>query len=233
MNLSNSNTEINLNSNLNSNSVSINITYQDILNKIIHTFPIYYKIFEKYYSEGTDVSDDLNRLYRSIFTGLMEYYSEFMTDGIYEIISNINTKYKPESAYGIIDYMEFLFGNILYETFLSEIKKMTPNNIGYEHLCVFEYIIRVELVKYKLYMEIISKIIPGSKIIIAMERRVENCLKKISFSLGWINKNYSSHENIIILCKNLITEFGFGLETKIDIDIANKIDSFMQIYKKK
>jgi len=211
--------------------LSNELTYKKSLDKIIFTFPIYYKIFEKYYSEGADVSSELDHIYRSLFTGLMEYYSEFMTDGINEIISSIGTKYKPATPYAIIDYIEYLFGNIFYETFLGEIKKFNQKSIRYEHLCVFEYIIRVELVKYALYLESISKIDPGSKIIIAMGYRVENCLKKISFSLGYLEKNYPAHFNVIELCRNLIEKS--KLTDKIDIKIASEINSFMQIYKNK
>lgn len=214
------------------NDIPRHMTYQEFMNKIILTYPIYYKIFEKYYKEGKNVSTELNRIYQPIFVGLMEYYCEFMTVGIEEIIKNINTKYKPDSSYAIIDYIEYLYGNIYYETFLTEIKKINPNSISYEYLCVFEYIIRVELVKYRLYQETLSKLVPGSKIILAMEYRIINCIRKISFSLGYLENKYSSHVDIINLCKNLINESGFELENKIDTNIINQIDSFMKINKK-
>ena len=212
------------------NNTFTSLSYQDSLNKIILTFPIYYKIFQSYYNEGTNVSDQLNRLYHPIFTGLLEYYSEFMTNGINQIIESIQNQYKPDKSYAIIDYIEFIFGNILYETFLSEIKKINSKSIGYEHLCVFEYIIRVEIIKYNLYLNTISKIEPGSKILLAMEYRLTNCLKKISFSMCYLEKNFSSHSNIIDLCKKLILDA--GLDNKIDQDITNQINSFMQINKK-
>lgn len=228
--------EINENAQKNNLSCVENIpkylTYDECINKIILTYPIYYKIFEKYYSGGKDVSEDLNRLYQPIFTGLMEYYSEFMTTGIEEIIKTINTKYKPESTYAVIDYIEYLFGNIFYETFLIEIKKINQNTIGYEHLCVFEYMIRVELTKYGLYQETLSKLVPGSKVIPAMKHRIENCLMKISFSLGYLEKNYPNQTNIIELCNKLVIESGFGIENKINTKIVDFIDSFMKINKK-
>jgi hypothetical protein len=208
-------------------------SWQEYMDKIILTYPIYYNIFQKYYSGNKDISRDLNRIYQPIFIGLMEYYPEFMTVGIEQIIKTINTKYKPESTYAVIDYIEYLFGNILYETFLTEIKKINPESISYEYLCVFEYIIRVELVKYRLYQETLSKLVPGSKIISVMEYRIENCLRKISFGLGYLEKNYSKHDNVIRLCKNLISESGFHIENKIDIDIIDSIDSFIKINKNK
>ena len=204
-------------------------TYEDFIDKIILTYPIYYKVFEKYFSGDKNVHEILNKLYQPIFTGLIEYYSEFMSGGINIIISTIENKYKPESSYAIIDYIEFLFGNILYETFLIEINKINQNTIRYEHLCVFEYIIRVELVKYKLYLETLSKLVPGSKIIVPMTNRVENCIKKISFSLGYLEKKYSKHQDQIDLCKRIIVESGFELENKIDTKIVDQIDSFIKI----
>lgn len=211
------------------NNISIILTYQEYINKIILTFPIYYNIFQKYYSSGKNVSDELNRIYQPIFIGLMEFYSEFMTKGIIEIINLIQNKYNPESNYAIIDYIEYLFGNILYETFLIEIKKININSIRYEYLCVFEYIIRVELIKFDLYQKILNKLEPESKIFYAFEHRISNCLKKISFSLGYLKKKFSTHENIFQLCRKLIEEFKFNIKDKIDINIVDKIDSFIKI----
>lgn len=215
----------------NINNIPKVVTYREYMNKIILTYPVYYKIFEKYYTDGTDVSRELNRIYQPIFIGLMEYYSEFMTEGIEEIIKSIESKYKPESVHAIIDYLEFLYGNILYETFLTEIKKISLENISYEYLCVFEYIIRVELLKYRQYTDVLNKLVPGSKIILAMNHRIGNCFKKISFCLGYLEKNYPIHKYMIDLCKNIITDSDFELENKIDTNIVNQIDSFIKINK--
>jgi hypothetical protein len=131
--------------------------------------------------------------------------------------------------------------NFLYETFLTEIKKLDSTKIGYEHLCIFEYIIKVEIAKYNLYLETIDKIEynkiinnnqkDSAKIILTMNQRIETCLKKISFSLGYLIKNYYQHSNIIELCKDLIIEA--NLENKINIDIINEINSFNELNNKK
>jgi hypothetical protein len=215
-------------------NTSSNITYQDGYSKVVNTFPIYYKIFNKYYSEGKDVSWELNRIYQRIFTLLIEYYDKFMTNGINDIISDIKNKFNPDKPYAIIDYLEYLFGNILYETFLFEIKKINPNDIRYEYLCVFEYIIRVECVKYQQYYQIIEQLRqtePESKLLLAMENRIEGCLKKISFCLSWLRKNYVSQILIIELCVQIIEDN--GLESKIDSNSVNTINSFMELSKKK
>lgn len=212
----------------------INITYQDSYSKIINTFPIYYKIFNKYYSEGKDVSWELNRLYQPIFIILIDYYDKFMTDGINDIISDIKNKFNPDKTYAIIDYLEYLFGNILYETFLFEIKKINANNIRYEYLCVFEYIIRVECIKYTQYYQIIEQLKvtePESKLLLAMENRISVCLKKISFCLSWLERNYNTNTFIIELCNQIIKEN--SLESKIDSNEVNLINSFMELNKNK
>ena len=205
------------------------ISYQNIYDKIIKTFPIYYKIFEKYYLEGKDVSYELNRLYKPIFVGLIEHYDKLMTEGISNIIYDIKIKYNPDKPYAIIDYIEYIYGNILYETFLFEIKKIDIDTIRYEHLCIFEYIITVELIKYKLYLETINKIESGSKLILAMKYRLTNCEKKIFFSLGWLEKYCSKYVDVINICKNIILESNLNLEIKINI--VDNCDSFMKLNK--
>ncbi len=221
--------------NRNKISLSTNLTYLETLQKIINTFPVYYKLFNSYYDEGKNISYELNHLYEPIFIGLLEYYSDFMTCGIQEIIKKIelyitNNKALNVKPYAIIDYLEFLFGNVLYETFLYEIKKISNIKVSYEHLCVFEYIIRVENVKYHAYLQAVSKIDSGSKLLLAMEHRINNCLKKISFCFFYLETNYSSHTNLIELCKNIISES--KLESKLDNQILNKISCFIDINKK-
>lgn len=218
-----------------------NITYQDYMNKIILTFPIYYKIFQQYFTKGENVSWQLDRIYQPIFIGLTKYYSEFMTEGIINIIKEINIRYKPESYYAIIDYIEYLFGNILYDTFLTEIKKIDSDLIRYEHLCIFEYIIKVELIKYELYLDVLnkfeileSKSETETKIITAMKNRKDLCIRKMSLCIGYLEKKYSNQENIIYLCKNIIKDNNYAseIESNINPNIIDKIDSFLQINKK-
>lgn len=221
------------------------LTYQEYLNKIIMTFPIYYNVFKKYYLEGTNVAYELDRLYQPLFIGLLEYYNEFMTNnnnelsGIEQIIITVKNKYNPDLPYAIIDYIEYLFGNVLYETFLTEIKKIPEKSISYEYLCVFEYIIRSELHKYKLYKDILDNLKKSvqtddsdnmeSKLTNVFEHRINKCLNKMSFSLGLLEKYYPTYTNIIDLCKKIISDSEYDLIGLIDTNIASNINSFMEI----
>ena len=217
-------------------NTSSNIGFKDAYDRIINTFPDYYKIFNKYYLEGKDVSNELNCLYQPIFTGLLDYYDRFMVDEITNIINDINTKYEPDKPYAIVDYLEYLFGNILYETFLFEIKKINPNDMRYEYLCVFEYIINVECVKYNQYNKVISSLSENEtkskpKLVLAMENRIMGCLKKISFCLSWLERNFVKHTYIFDLCYKII-KFN-GIESHIDVKSLNTINSFMEFNNKK
>jgi len=206
-----------------------NITFQETYDKIIKTFPIYYNIFKQYLEKGKDVSWELNRLYQPIFTGLMEYYEKFMDEQtILNIMTDITTKYNPDKSFTIIDYLEYLYGGIFYETFLYEIKKIEPNAIRYEHLCVFEYIIRVETIKYFQYINtinIIKMTEPETKLIVAMEHRLANCMKKISFCISWIKINYPINKNFIELCMEIVKEK--KLDKLLDLESVKTLDTFM------
>lgn len=211
------------------NQLSSNITFQDAREKIIKTFPIYHNIFKQYLEKGKDVSWELNRLYKPIFTGLMEYYEKFMEEQtILDIMTDITTKYNPDKSFTIIDYLEYLYGGIFYETFLCEIKKINPNAIRYEHLCIFEYIIRVESVKYLQYtntINIIKMVEQESKLLVAMEHRLANCIKKISFCISWVKKNYSSNEDFIGLLMDIVEEK--RLNKLLDLESVKTLDTFM------
>jgi len=210
-------------------TLSSNISFQDGYDKIIKTFPIYHNIFKQYLEKGKNVSWELNRLYEPIFTGLMEYYEKFMDDKtILNIMTDVATIYNPDKSFTIIDYLEYLYGGIFYETFLCEIKKINPNVIRYEHLCVFEYIIRVESIKYFQYINTINIIKmnePGSKLLVAMEHRLFNCMKKISFCISWVKRNYSSNKDFIKLCMGIVEEK--GLSELLDLESVKTLDTFM------
>lgn len=206
-----------------------NISFQDAREKIIKTFPIYHNIFKQYLEKGKDVSWELNRLYQPIFTGLMEHYEKFMEEQtILNIMTDITTKYNPDKSFTIIDYLEYLYGGIFYETFLCEIKKINPNMIRYEHLCVFEYIISVESIKYSQYINtinIIKMTEPETKLLVAMEHRLANCIKKISFCISWVKINYPSNKDFIRLCMDIVKEK--GLIQLLDLEAVKKLDTFM------
>ena len=78
------------------------------------------------------------------------------------------------------------------------------------------------------YLNVIEKLEAESKIILAMNHRIKLCLNKISFSLGFLKKNYSKHLDLIGLCEEMCEK----ISEQIDISIADKYSSFIELNKK-
>lgn len=213
----------------NNTELNTNLNYSDAFNKIILTFPIYYKIFQEYYTKGKNVSEQLDRLYFPLFNALIEYYYEFMDRDIDQLVNIIKDKYKPDQPCAIIDYLEYLFGNILYETFLAEIKKIDKIKIRYEYLCVFEYIIKVELYKHKIYENLILNVNKESKLLLALEYRIARCEEKIGFCLGFIKFNYPEQLDFLELCENLIKKYSIDVyEKTLNYKIKSDSETFIK-----
>lgn len=220
----------NANSNTDTDTnINTDLQFQNSYDKIIKTFPIYHNIFKQYLENGKDVSSELNRLYQPIFTGLIEQYDKFMEEQtILDIMTDITIKYNPDKSFTIIDYLEYLYGRIFYETFLHEIKKINPTLIRYEHLCIFEYIINVECIKHSQYVNtinIINMTEPGSKLLVAMEQRITNCIKKISFCISWVQRNFPANNDFIELCMDILEKK--KLDKLLDLESVNNFDTFM------
>ncbi len=193
-------------------------------NIIIDFFPIYYKIFEEYF-KGKNVTEQLNSIYKPIFQNvLMPNYTDLMC-GIKEISDEIVSKYGKPTPYSIIDYLEFLFGNIFYETFYHQLKKIPEESVMKYHLVVFKYIIYVESVKNLLYNEIIQIISsdPESKYIMVMNKRKKNTELKINFCLKIIK--FYDEKNLQIECEEFILDNGI----QINPELVKDFDSFIKL----
>ncbi len=185
----------------------------DSICKIIDTFPAYLNLYQKY-MKGEKVAKELDELYRPIFSQIMvPYYMEIMPN-IQEIVSLIEKKYSNiVNEYAIIDYIEFLCGNIYYETFVFELGKIPVKDIKTDHLIVFKYILYVEYVKYKIYQQILSTIPLDSKFRPAMTKRKDFVIKKINYTIDLIEKKYmDSHNDFFNECKQIVTN-----DFKIDL----------------
>ena len=66
---------------------------------------------------------------------------------------------------------------------------------------------------------------PGSKLLVAMEHRLSNCMKKISFCISWVKRNFPSNEDFIKLCIGIVEEK--GLSELLDLESVKMLDTFM------
>lgn len=183
------------------------------IKRLIETYPTYLSIYKKYI-KGEKVNKELDELYRPIFSKiLMPYYMEIMPN-IKEISELLKKNYSDEdSTYAIIDYLEFLCGNIYYETFVYELDKLDKTSLKPEHLVVFKYILYVEYIKYSIYTNILSTIDLDSKYKPAMIKRKDFTLRKINYTIDLIEKKYSNtHPDFISECKEIVrTDFKIEL----------------------
>ncbi len=194
--------------------------------KLIETYPTYLSIYKKYI-KGEKVNKDLDDLYKPIFSQiLMPYYMEIMPN--IKEISELLEKNYPDSdnSYAIVDYIEFLCGNIYYETFVFELDKLDKTTLRLEHLIVYKYILYVEYIKYCMYTNILSTIEPDSKYKPAMIKRKDFTIRKINYTIDLIERKYSnSHPDFVSECKEIVrTDFKIQLSNEYFSSKVNYIN---------
>ncbi len=201
------------------------------MEKLIQTYPEYFEIYSRYI-KGHKVKNELDELYKTLFTNVIipNYYElmyniNVLVDELTKIyfIDLDNQFYK---LIPLIDYIEFIFGNVLYETFLFELNKITKENINLEQINIFKYIITVELEKFSIYKKIIVSLDLESKFLPVMIQRSKNCELKISLCLKKIIE-HSNFKNIFIECNNFIKEKDKDIE--VSISKVKNYNSFIKL----
>ena len=198
----------------------------DPSNPVIQTYPKYYSIYLRYL-KGENVKTELDLLYNGLFTEIiLPNYCDLMY-GIDQINNLIKKNYGSESPYAILDYLEFIFGNILYETFYYGIKQIPLESINQIHLSVFKCIIYVETYKFEIYKKIIVELDLESKFLPIMVRRSYNCELKISFGLKILNefKLIDLINTIINECEQIIKNTGIELR----MGVIKNANSFIKL----
>ena len=198
----------------------------DLSNPVIQTYPKYYSIYRRY-MKGENVKIELDLLYNGLFTEtILPNYCDLMY-GIDRIDNLIEQNYGKESPYAILDYLEFIFGNILYETFYYGIKQIPLESINQIHLVVFKYIIYVETYKFEIYKKIIVELILESKFLPIMVRRSYNCELKISFALKILSdfKSIDYNNTIVNECEQIIKNTDIVLR----MEIIKNANSFIKL----
>lgn len=187
---------------------------------IISIYPEYLTIYQKYL-KGSNVKKELDQLYSQLFTNtIIPNYTEIML-GIAKIDNTIEQKYGKNTMFEIIDYLEFIYGNILYETFLYELKKLSPKSVNLSHLIVFKYIIMIEIYKFEIYKKIVVQLDLESIYLPSMVKRSYNCELKISFALKIIKEYTNELYNSNDLMWNSILNDSKELLSNRDIELRS------------
>ncbi len=199
---------------------------------IVSVYPVYYEIYKRYL-KGENIKKELDDLYRPLFKEtIAPNYTELMLS-IYKLDTLIVERYgPPDTIFCILDYFEFIFSNVLYETFIYEIDLLPAGSIELYHLAVFKYVIFVEIYKFEIYKRVIVELDIESIYLPAMVQRSYNCELKISFALKKLIEyglNIKDKNNTFVNeCKELIKSH--DIELRIN-DVKNAT-SFIKLCKK-
>ncbi len=194
------------------------------MDKIVEIYPTYNQIYKKLF-QGKKIKDELDQLYNPLFINyIIPNYYELML-GI-DIIVNKIKEINNVNDIELIDFLEFIFGNILYETFLFEYNKIHIKDVKIEQINIFKYIIMVELYKFKIYKNTITSMDIESKFLPVLIQRSRNCELKISLCLKIISSN-SQFLEVLKECNNLIKDSDKDIE--VSINKVKKYSSFIKL----
>jgi hypothetical protein len=153
------------------------------MESIVSVYPVYYEIYKRYL-KGQNIKKELDDLYRPLFKEtIAPNYTELMLS-VYKLDTMIEERYgTPDTIFCVLDYFEFIFSNVLYETFIYELDLLPDDALELYHLAAFKYIIFVELYKFAVYKRVVVELDIESVYLPAMVQRSYNCELKISFAL--------------------------------------------------
>ncbi len=200
------------------------------MESIVLVYPKYYEFYKRYL-KGENIKKELDDLYRPLFKEVIApNYTELMLS-VYKLDTMIEEKYgPPETIFCILDYFEFIFSNVLYETFIYELDLLPPGTMELYHIAVFKYIIFVELYKFAVYKRVVVELELESIYLPAMVQRSYNCELKISFALKKLIE-YSlvlKDNSFVNEAKELIKTH----EAELRIKEVKKATSFITLCKK-
>ncbi len=197
---------------------------------IVSIYPVYYEIYKRYL-KGQNIKKELDDLYRPLFKEtIAPNYTELMLS-VYKLDTMIEERYgPPETIFCILDYFEFIFSNVLYETFIYELDLLPDGALELYHLAALKYVIFVELYKFTVYKRVVVELDLESIYLPAMVQRSYNCELKISFALKkLIEYSLKIRDNT---CVNESKELIKSHEIELRINEVKNATSFIKLCKK-
>jgi len=171
-------------------SVSSEIVNKDMddntkiaLNGIVSFFPEYQDVMYKLFTTSQNMSGEINQIRQTIFDEILITYHEEAMEHILYIIDNIQQKYTPKYFLALADFIDLIYQNAFYDIFamkFQELEIMDPDKIKEKHLLIFNLIVYVEHIKYKLYEQLESKTLNNQAIKNTLIKRKNNALFRIN-----------------------------------------------------
>jgi len=183
---------------------------KNILNSVVNYFSEYQEIIFKIFSTSQNMSIEINEIKKEIFEKyLITYHHEILENIIY-IISTIQEKYKSKYFLAIADFVDLIYQNSFYDVFsikFQEMELLYPLSITENHLMIFNLIVYVEHIKFKLYEQLELKT-NNLNIKKTLEKRKTNSLLRINVCVNLL-ENYPSITNKDYDYQTIITKNGF------------------------
>jgi hypothetical protein len=183
---------------------------------IISFFPEYQNIMYKVFTTSQNMSHSINNIKKTIFDEILIVYHEESMENILYIIKTIQDKYSPKYFLAIADFIDLVYQNAFYDIFATkfqELELIEPEKIKEAHLNIFNLIIYVEHVKYKLYEELESKSSDNLAILNTLKKRKSNSILRINVCVNII-ENYPPISNQQFNYKNVIEKYNIYIKTQ-------------------
>jgi hypothetical protein len=192
------------NNNLEENSI------QPVLNSLVSFFPEYQDIMFRLFTTSQNLANDINQMRKTIFDEILISYHEEVMENILHIIDSIQQKYTPKYFLAIADFIDLIFQNAFYDVFamkLQEMEIVNPDKITTKHLYVFNLMVYVEHIKYKLYEQLEPTSPDNRAIKNTLIKRKSNSIQRINVCVNLL-ENYPRIDNKDYDYLNIIEKYG-------------------------
>jgi hypothetical protein len=151
---------------------------------IISFFPEYQNLMFKVFTTNCNMSNEINEIKKTIFNDILITFHEESMEYILYIIDSIQKKYTSKYSLAIPDFIDLIYQNAFYDIFstkFQELELIEPEKIKEAHLKIFNLIVYVEHIKYKLYEQFENKI-PNTNtaILNTLKKRKNNSILRIN-----------------------------------------------------
>ena len=170
------------------------------LNGIVSFFPEYQEVMYKLFTTSQNMSNEINQIKRTIFDEILITYHEEAMQYILYIIDNIQKKYTSKYFLALADFVDLIYQNSFYDIFamkFQELEIVDPEKIKEKHLMIFNLMVYVEHIKYKLYEQLEADTFNNQAVKNTLTKRKNNALFRINVCANLLenypritNKNY-------------------------------------------
>lgn len=159
---------------------------------IVSYFPEYQNLMYKVFTTNQNMSPEINQIKKTIFDDILVSYHEESMEYITYIIDTLQQKYTSKYFLAIPDFIDLIYQNAFYDIFatkLQELEIISPETIKEAHLKIFNLMVYVEHVKYKLYEQFENKAPNNLALLQTLRKRKNNSILRINVCCNLLEKH--------------------------------------------